>query len=304
MLAKLNLKLIEVGGSSLGGIRIGPKFPVSGTLASGSSGTPGAKLVAAVSYATPSKVSPSAPAGMTATLVADVDKDSTDSFHWDRDEDGVTFEDAHKPKALVSSYAPPSPAPSCCNVSMELCLPSPTCLATQLGNDVALPLTLIKSLLKAIPTTNGGTPFCLVVANTSAMDHMVPDCGAFISYKSVHCLWIRMSNNLFASVLNLGTAIISLNGQHLLICHVLHVPELWVPLYSLCAHLRQSGCSFVGSYETGLHVYFPSVVLTVDMSSDCIWLTSHLGRERHFCHCITSSLDALQWCTRLIVWPF
>jgi hypothetical protein len=155
MLAKLNLKLIKVGGGSSGGIGIGPKSPASGTLASGSAGTPGAKLAAAVSHATPSKVSPLAPAGMTATLVADVDKDSTDSFRWDGDEDGVTFEDAHKPKALVSSYAPPSPAPSCCNLSMESCLPSPMCLATQLGNDIVISPTLIKSLLKAIPTTNG-----------------------------------------------------------------------------------------------------------------------------------------------------
>jgi hypothetical protein len=152
---------------------------------------------------------------------------------------------------------------------MELFLPSPTCSATQLGNNIILPPTLIKSLLKAIPTKNGGTPFRLVVANTGAMDHMVPDRGAFISYKSVHGLRVRMGNNSFALVLGCGMAIISLNGQRLLIRHVLHVPELWVPLYSLRAHLRQSGCGFVGGYKTGLHVYFPGVVLTVDMSSDC-----------------------------------
>jgi hypothetical protein len=80
MLAELNLKLIKVGGSSLGGIGIGSKSPVSGTLASGSSGTPGANLAAAVSHGTPSEVSPLAPAGMMAALVADVGKDSTDSF--------------------------------------------------------------------------------------------------------------------------------------------------------------------------------------------------------------------------------
>jgi hypothetical protein len=67
-------------------------------------------------------------------------------------------------------------------------------------------------LLKAIPTTNGGTPFRLVVANTSATDHMVPDHGTFISYKSVHSLQVRMGNNFFALVLGRGMAIISLNG--------------------------------------------------------------------------------------------
>jgi hypothetical protein len=98
MLAEQNLKLIKVGGGSSGGVGIGSKSPASGTLISGSSGTPGAKLAAAVSHATPSKVSPSAPVGMMAALVADVDEDSSDSFCWDGDEDGVTFEDAHKPK--------------------------------------------------------------------------------------------------------------------------------------------------------------------------------------------------------------
>jgi hypothetical protein len=166
---------------------------------------------------------------------------------------------------------------------MELCLPSPTCLATRLGNNIILSPTLVKPLLKAIPTTNVGTPFRLVVADTGATDHMVPDRSAFISYKSVHGLRVCMGNNLFALILGRGMAIISLNGQCLLICHVLHVPELWVPLYSLRAHLRQSGCGFVGSHEIGLHVYFPGVVLTVDMSLDChlankpLWKTEPLS---------------------------
>ncbi len=152
------------------------------------------------------------------------------------------------------------------------------CSATQLGDDIVFPPILIKSLLKAIPTTNGGTPFRLVVADTSATGHMVPDCGTFISYKSVHGLWVRMGNDLFASVLGRGMAIISLNGQRLLICHVLHVPELWVPLYSLRAHLCQSGCGFVGSHETGLHVFFLGVVLTVDTSLDCYLAYEPLGK--------------------------
>jgi hypothetical protein len=151
-------------------------------------------------------------------------------------------------------------------------------MATQLGNNIILPQTLIKSLLKAIPTTNGGTPFCFVVANTGATDHMVPDCSAFISYKSVHGLWVRMGNNSFALVLGCGMAIISLNGQRLLIRHVLHVPELWVPLYSLRAHVRQLGCGFVGSHKTGLHVYFLGVVLTVNTSLDSHLAYKPLGK--------------------------
>ena len=73
-------------------------------------------------------------------------------------------------------------------------------------------------------------------------------------------------------------AIISLNSQRLLIRNVLHVPGLWVPLYSLRAHLRQSGCGFLGSYKTGMHVYFPGVVLTVDTSCDCHLSYQSLGK--------------------------
>jgi hypothetical protein len=46
---------------------------------------------------------------------------------------------------------------------------------------------------------------------------MIPDRGAFISYKSVHGVWVRMGNNSFAPVLGRGMVIISLNGQRLLI---------------------------------------------------------------------------------------
>ncbi len=64
-------------------------------------------------------------------------------------------------------------------------------------------------------------------------------------------------------------AIISLNGQRLLIHNVLHVPALWVPLYSLCEHIRQPRCGFIGSYVTSCHVYFPVGVLSVNTSTGC-----------------------------------
>ena len=156
-----------------------------------------------------------------------------DSFRWSGDEDGVMFEEAVKPKASVSSYPPSTSNPSCCRVTLE---GGPTCSVTQSADDLILPPTLVQSLLKAIPTTSSGTPFCFVVADTGATDHMVPDRGAFISYKSIHGLRVRMGNNSFAPVLGRGTAIISLNGQRLLIRNVLHVPGLRVPLYSLRAY--------------------------------------------------------------------
>ncbi len=35
------------------------------------------------------------------------------------------------------------------------------------------------------------------------------------------------------------------------------MPGLAVPLYSICAHLKQLGCGFVGTLEAGILVYFP-----------------------------------------------
>jgi hypothetical protein len=88
-----------------------------------------------------------------------------------------------------------------------------------------------------------------------------------------------MGNNSFTPVLGRGTAIVSLNGRRLLIRNVLHVPVLRVPFYSLRAHLCQSGCGFIGSFATGMHVYFQGVVLSVDMSTNCHLSYEPLGKS-------------------------
>jgi hypothetical protein len=59
--------------------------------------------------------------------------------------------------------------------------------------------------------------------------------------------------------------------------NALHVPGLAIALYSLCAHLHQPGCSFIGTFEDNFHVYFPSFVLSVNMSSDCHLTFESLG---------------------------
>jgi hypothetical protein len=112
-----------------------------------------------------------------------------------------------------------------------------------------------------------------------ATNHMLPDRSPFISYKSVWHLRIWMGNNSYAPVLWRETAIVSLNGQRLLIQNVLHVPALQVPLYSLWAHLHQLGCGFIGSFATGMHVYFTGVVLSVDKSTDCHLSYEPLGKS-------------------------
>jgi hypothetical protein len=96
------------------------------------------------------------------------------------------------------------------------------------------------------------------MADTGATNHMLPKKAAFISYKLVSNLQVCMGNNSFLPVLGHGTAVISLNSQRVLIRNTLHVPGLVMPPYSLQAHLTQCGCAF-----------FPTFVLTVDMSSDC-----------------------------------
>jgi hypothetical protein len=98
---------------------------------------------------------------------------------------------------------------------------------------------------------------------------MLPKKAAFISYESDSNLQVHMGNNSFLPVLDCGTAVISLNGQHVLIQNALHIPGLMMPLYSLQAHLTQHSCAFYGAYAAGMLVCFLTFVLTVDMSSDC-----------------------------------
>ncbi len=136
------------------------------------------------------------------------------------------------------------------------------------------------------------------MTDTGATDHMVPDRSAFISYKAIRNLRVCMGNNSFAPVLGRGTAIISLNGQRILIRHVLHVPALWVPLYSLRAHLCQRGCGFVGSHDTGMHVYFPGLVLSVDTSTDCHLTYKPLGKSAPL-----STLHYVQPCCPPTMYP-
>ena len=167
MLTEFGLKLLEVGGGSMGGSKAGADT----TPAGGTAGTLGAKAAAVESPGHPTDgFSGAAPAGMTAAVVADGDEDSTDSFHWDGDEDGVTFEAATKPNTFVSSYPPSSPSPSCWRVSLEAFSLDPACSITQSVDNIVLPPALVQSLLKAIPTPSGGTSFHLVVADTGATD--------------------------------------------------------------------------------------------------------------------------------------
>jgi hypothetical protein len=114
-----------------------------------------------------------------------------------------------------------------------------------------------------------GTGTTLLVADTGATDHMLPDKSVFISYYPVIRRQVRMGNNLFAPILGYGTAIISLNGKKILVRDCLHIPDLRSPLYSLCAHQQQHGCGFIGMFGLGFHIFFPTFILEVDTAINC-----------------------------------
>jgi hypothetical protein len=107
-------------------------------------------------------------------------------------------------------------------------------------------------------------------------DHMLLGALAF-SYKKVTDLSVCMGNDSIVPVLGCSTAVFSLNGKHTLVWNTLHVPGLAVPLYSLHAHLHQCGCRFIGTFDDGFHVYFPTFLLSIDMSSNSHLTYKSLG---------------------------
>jgi len=153
-------------------------------------------------------------------------------------------------------------------------------------NTIYLPKTVLSLLAnpptKSISLIHGPSSkrmWSLVVADTGATDHMLPDKSAFISYYPVTGRRVRMGNNSYATIAGHGTAIISLNGKKVLIRDCLHVPDLRNPLYSLRAHQRQRGCGFIGMFGLGMHVFFPTFILEVDTAIDCHLQYEPIGRS-------------------------
>ncbi len=140
------------------------------------------------------------------------------------------------------------------------------------------------------PARHGKMEPSLIVADTGATDHMLPEKCAFISYRPVSGRRVRMGNNSFAPILGSGSAVIAINGRRILIRDCLHVPALRNPLYSLRAHQRQYGCGFIGMQGLGMFVFFPSFfIVEVNTSTDCHLSYSAIGRA-----CTMSALDYVQ----------
>jgi hypothetical protein len=107
---------------------------------------------------------------------------------------------------------------------------------------------------------------------------MIPNKSAFISYHPITSRRVHMGKNSFAPILGTDSAIISLNGKHILIRDCLHVPTLCNPLYSLWAHQRLHGCGFIGMHhQLGMYVFFPSFIVEVNIATDCYLTYEPIG---------------------------
>jgi hypothetical protein len=209
------------------------------------------------------------------------------------DEDGILY--SGDPSSCKSSNCI-APYPSCSHAAVVSASPpssptvgssSPAASSSSRDSSVDhsnLPLSISSALHSLLARRLSQCPIapgsggCFAIADSGATDHMLPDKSAFISYKTTSNLKVRMGNNTYLPVLAWGSAIISLNGQRVLVRHVLHVPGLAVPLYSLRANFKQQGCGVIGSNDAGMLVYFPSFALSVDTSSDCTLSYEPLGR--------------------------
>jgi hypothetical protein len=233
---------------------IRPAPPASPAPAPGPSQSPGGCVATADDSLTGSSSgSAAAPLGLTAATSCNLpvvdEYDSDEDFHWAGDKDGLDYDgagvDQLKSNTRVIAY--PTLTPSC-NQSQVISSWSPalssgghTVNATS-TSCISLPQSLMQAIQLLAKSSVGITSISgLVVVDTGATDHMLPDKSAFISYKRVVGLSVRMGNNSFVPVLGCGTAVFSLNDKRLLVQNALHVPGLAVPIYSLPAHLQQCG---------------------------------------------------------------
>jgi hypothetical protein len=205
--------------------------------------------------------------------------DLDDKYHWDNSDLGVEYDAPPKVNMRVAPYSP-----LCPHVSVVSSV-SKSALSSRLQTRQPCLSSALQQLLKnlcllpvVLPLHHGR----LAVTDTGATDHMVPDKSCFISYTLISGLSVQMGNNSYVLVLGHGTAIFALNGKRILVHNILHVLGLAVPLYSLCTHITQQSCGFIGTHELGFLVYYPTFILSINTAIDC-----HL------------SFDPLGWCALL-----
>ncbi len=241
LLKSLNLKLIHVAPVA------SPPAPASAAPTSAAATpSPGGRVATAVLSPSGGLTgSATASSGLTAHAL-DVleDFDSDDDFHWDGDESGADYVDySRRSNNSTALY------PLCCLVAVH---PLPHVNPFELPKATPNSMTKLSSSPTDAPTANSIITLsrCLrqlfqwvshasiggfqskrfAVANTGATNHMLPQKAALISYKLVSNIQVHMGNNSFLPVLGCGTAVISINGQSVLILNALHAPGLMMPL--------------------------------------------------------------------------
>ncbi len=207
LLVELNLKLIRV--SLPAGSPTAAPAPVA-------SPTPGGcSAVAYEALALGLAGSATAPSGLVATVAEEYYSD--DDFRWEGNESGVEFGDssfARKSNNNVAFY------PSCNHVVVEAISPVSVCPVPTLkvDHDVStiLPsvfssccINLSKKLMSLIANMSASSILLdshhqFMVANLGTTNHMFPDKLAFVSYKLVSNLCVRMGNNSYLPVFGRG----------------------------------------------------------------------------------------------------
>ena len=295
LLKDLNLKLVNGPPSSAPGPAPSPA-PAPATSPPTPSPSPGGHVASTDDRSVSGSVgTPSAPLVLMASVAGGDDFDSDKEFRWAGDDSGLDYSPSVG-SASPKSNARVAPYPSCHHVSVistssstasvGFVQPSTavSCRSSSMTCSESPPSssTALQSILSLLYDSwiSPHSRCRLAVADSGATDHMLLDKSAFISYKSTsQHLKVRMGNNSSIPVIGRGSAIISLNGQRVLVRNALHVPDLAMPLYSLRAHFQQPGCGFLGTNDLGMLVYFPSFVLSADTSSDCTLSYEPLGRS-------------------------
>ena len=110
-----------------------------------------------------------------------------------------------------------------------------------------------------------------ICPDSGASVDMFPDRSCFVTYIPLVNCFVRVANNHQTPVLGRGTVSIQLGATHLVrLINCLHVPALDMPLLSIRVHCRRGpGCTFLAD-PSGCYLTFPTFLLPVDDSSDCL----------------------------------
>ena len=114
-------------------------------------------------------------------------------------------------------------------------------------------------------------------ADSGATKHMFPDYTTFISYRHVHHKVVTLGDGSPLPIFGAGTAKLSINKHVILVRNALHVPGLSALLYSLRQHRLMPGCGFFSHYKCGAFLLFPSFLIKIDDSEDCLINVKAIG---------------------------